>query len=76
MLYGTTRRFLEVFGLENLKNLPTLRELDEMAREQGILEQASEDALAPASSPAVSEGEAIDLDATEAGEFAEDASER
>jgi segregation and condensation protein B len=50
MLYGTTRRFLEVFGLENLKNLPTLRELDEMAREQGLLEQASEDALAPAAS--------------------------
>ena len=38
MLYGTTRRFLEVFGLENLKNLPTLRELDEMAREQGLLD--------------------------------------
>jgi segregation and condensation protein B len=48
MLYGTTRRFLEVFGLENLKNLPTLRELDEMAREQGLLERATEDALAPA----------------------------
>ena len=41
MLYGTTRRFLEVFGLENLKNLPTLRELDEMAREQGLLDQPS-----------------------------------
>jgi segregation and condensation protein B len=48
MLYGTTRRFLEVFGLENLKNLPTLRELDELAREQGLLERATEDALAPA----------------------------
>ncbi len=47
MLYGTTRRFLEVFGLENLKNLPTLRELDEMAREQGLLDRATEDALAP-----------------------------
>jgi len=47
MLYGTTRRFLEVFGLENLKNLPTLRELDEKAREQGLLDRASEDALAP-----------------------------
>ena len=44
MLYGTTRRFLEVFGLENLKNLPTLRELDELAREQGLLDQTSEDA--------------------------------
>ena len=39
MLYGTTRRFLEIFGLESLKNLPTLRELDELAREQGLLER-------------------------------------
>jgi segregation and condensation protein B len=57
MLYGTTRRFLEVFGLENLKNLPTLRELDEMAREQGLLQQASEDALAPAASSLAVEGD-------------------
>ena len=42
MLYGTTRRFLEVFGLENLKNLPTLRELDELAREQGLVALSSE----------------------------------
>ncbi len=58
MLYGTTRRFLEVFGLENLKNLPTLRELDEMAREQGLLQQASDDALAPEASSLAVEGEA------------------
>jgi segregation and condensation protein B len=38
MLYGTSRRFLEVFGLDDLKGLPTLRELDELAREQGLLE--------------------------------------
>ncbi|MBW2271687.1 MAG: SMC-Scp complex subunit ScpB [Deltaproteobacteria bacterium] len=36
MLYGTTRRFLEVFGLESLGGLPTLRELEEIARERGI----------------------------------------
>ncbi|MCA9503732.1 MAG: SMC-Scp complex subunit ScpB [Myxococcales bacterium] len=42
MLYGTTRRFLEVFGLERLKDLPTLRELDEIAREQGLLERAGD----------------------------------
>ena len=45
MLYGTTRRFLEVFGLERLKDLPTLRELDELAREQGLLEKTAEDAV-------------------------------
>jgi len=38
MLYGTSRRFLEVFGLDDLKGLPTLRELDELVREQGLLE--------------------------------------
>lgn len=37
MVYGTTRRFLEVFGLDSLKDLPALRELDELAREQGLL---------------------------------------
>jgi segregation and condensation protein B len=58
MLYGTTRRFLEVFGLENLKNLPTLRELDEMAREQGLLQQASDDALTPEASSLAVEGDA------------------
>jgi segregation and condensation protein B len=41
MLYGTTRRFLEIFGLESLKNLPTLRELDELAREQGLVERTA-----------------------------------
>ncbi|MBW2500642.1 MAG: SMC-Scp complex subunit ScpB [Deltaproteobacteria bacterium] len=44
MLYGTTRRFLEVFGLERLKDLPTLRDLDELMREQGLLERTSMDA--------------------------------
>lgn len=36
MIYVTTRRFLEVFGLESLEGLPGLRELDELAREQGL----------------------------------------
>jgi segregation and condensation protein B len=45
MLYGTTRRFLEVFGLENLKNLPSLRELDELAREQGLVERMGEEVI-------------------------------
>jgi segregation and condensation protein B len=49
MLYATTRRFLEVFGLESLKGLPNLRELDELAREQGLIERTSEDAMPEAS---------------------------
>ena len=36
LLYATSRRFLEVFGLESLKDLPALRELEELAREQGV----------------------------------------
>jgi len=36
MLYGTSRRFLEVFGLESLQQLPSLRELEEIAREHGV----------------------------------------
>jgi len=30
MLYATTKRFLELFGLSDLKDLPTLRELEEL----------------------------------------------
>lgn len=30
MLYGTTKKFLEIFGLRNLKELPTLSEIDEL----------------------------------------------
>jgi len=30
MLYATTKRFLEVFGLADLEDLPTLRELEEL----------------------------------------------
>ena len=36
MIYGTTRRFLELFGLATLKDLPPLRELEDLAREHGI----------------------------------------
>ncbi len=30
MLYGTTRRFLEVFGLKDLSSLPTLEEMEQL----------------------------------------------
>jgi segregation and condensation protein B len=45
MLYGTTRRFLEVFGMKNVKDLPALRELEELARESGIgiVEEAADE---------------------------------
>ena len=34
MLYGTTKRFLEVFELDRLEDLPTLRDLRELAPEE------------------------------------------
>ena len=34
ILYATTRRFLEVFGLAELGDLPTLREIEELLRER------------------------------------------
>jgi segregation and condensation protein B len=35
MLYATTRRFLELFGLASLEELPTLRDLQELASADG-----------------------------------------
>jgi segregation and condensation protein B len=34
-LYGTTSRFLEVFGLRDLSELPSIRELEQLAEEPG-----------------------------------------
>ncbi len=36
ILYGTTKRFLEVFGLPTLKDLPALRDLEELLGEDGL----------------------------------------
>lgn len=41
MQYGTTRKFLEIFGLRNLKELPTLSQIDELLPE-GIGEEVEE----------------------------------
>ena len=39
LVYGTSRRFLEVFGLNNLSVLPTLKELDTSKREEELERQ-------------------------------------
>ncbi len=46
MLYATTRRFLELFGLASLEELPTLRDLQELASGDagGIAAPAGDDA--------------------------------
>jgi segregation and condensation protein B len=52
LLYGTTRSFLEVFSLESLAALPSLREIDEIlaGQEESMLEEESGEG-SPASSP-------------------------
>jgi segregation and condensation protein B len=39
IIYGTTRKFLEVFNLKDLLDLPNLRELRELNQQQEIVEQ-------------------------------------
>ncbi len=65
MLYGTSKRFLEVFGLKSLKDLPALRELDELAKEHGVgredVGEGASDADAPITE--LAEGEALSAEA-------------
>jgi segregation and condensation protein B len=49
IIYATTKRFLEIFSMHNLKDLPSLRDLKEIAGEQEELElepQTLEEVLA------------------------------
>jgi segregation and condensation protein B len=39
IIYGTTRKFLEVFNLKDLLDLPNLRELKELSQQQDLVEQ-------------------------------------
>jgi len=41
IIYGTTKRFLEVFNLKDLSGLPTLRELKELHEQQEPIEDYS-----------------------------------
>ena len=44
MTYGTTRKFLEIFGLRNLNELPTLEEIDQLLPD-GIGEEDEKETL-------------------------------
>ena len=44
MQYGTTKKFLEIFGLRNLKELPTLSQIDELLPE-GMTEDEAKPTL-------------------------------
>jgi segregation and condensation protein B len=74
MLYATTRRFLEVFGLESLKGLPSLRELKDFADQQGVIvtnDQGASETDA-AATPAEA-GSAEDSESAEGAESVEEA---
>ncbi len=43
MLYATTRRFLEVFGLPKLEELPSLRDLEEIAPDAALPRASDEE---------------------------------
>jgi segregation and condensation protein B len=51
MLYGTTRRFLEVFGLERLDDLPTLREIEDLIPADAVGDDEETSAVSVASAP-------------------------
>jgi segregation and condensation protein B len=70
MLYATTRRFLEVFGLESLKHLPSLRELNDLADEKVAASPPSEalEASVEGADPAV--GPLSDAESAVEGETA------
>ncbi len=42
IIYGTTRKFLEVFNLKDIMDLPNIRELKELHQQQELLEQDQE----------------------------------
>jgi segregation and condensation protein B len=42
IIYGTTKKFLEVFNLKNIMDLPNIRELKELHQQQELLEPEQE----------------------------------
>jgi segregation and condensation protein B len=77
MLYATTRRFLEVFGLASLADLPTLREIEELLRDRAAAEAEGGGGLAGApggeSSDATTHGAGIGPDEPDDDDFDPDA---
>jgi segregation and condensation protein B len=77
ILYATTPRFLEVFGLASLSDLPTLREIEELLRERspegGELPDTA--ALAEAFAAVTEAAEAAQPEAEDEAEPGDDASD-
>jgi len=81
LLYSTTRRFLEVFGLESLESLPSLREVEELLRErnaraqeaaEGAIEAEAAESVAGTSEAGDAEDEHHDMDDEPPGEALDD----
>jgi segregation and condensation protein B len=70
LLYATTRRFLEVFGLARLEDLPTLRDLQEFAPAEDAAGTPGVGAFASGATGgdplAAAEGDADDIDTEDA----------
>ncbi|MBN1363834.1 MAG: SMC-Scp complex subunit ScpB [Syntrophaceae bacterium] len=47
IIYGTTRKFLEVFNLKDITDLPNIRELKELNQQQELLDQNIEEDKPP-----------------------------
>ncbi len=70
MLYATSRRFLEVFGLNSLEDLPTLRDLEELAADvNGAVDPARADADPAEGSAGASNDDSRLSDPSSAGEL-------
>jgi segregation and condensation protein B len=66
LLYATSRRFLEVFGLARIEDLPTLRELAELAPEGPASAHPTLDSVVSGSDAEERSGHAADEDDAEA----------
>jgi segregation and condensation protein B len=67
IIYGTTKKFLEVFNLKELTDLPTMRELTEITEQQGMLdlETVEENTGGQETIPQESSGEEISQEISE-----------
>ena len=67
IIYGTTKKFLEVFNLKELTDLPTMRELTEITEQQGMLdlETVEENTGEQETIPQESSGEEISQEISE-----------
>ncbi|MEW6325743.1 MAG: SMC-Scp complex subunit ScpB [Nitrospirota bacterium] len=63
IVYGTTREFLEYFGLHDLTELPTLKEFEELARQAPV--ESSAPVLTPGEEPLYQNGDSAGFRAAE-----------